>query len=348
MAEIKATREMSDDIRKQLDHLKKDYLVVQGKPFEHFFCPMLLKDEDVQLCMGHVVNEKIPNSSGIRVVQRHDVDSFYGTVFESDFITILKAQAAKPEDALFDHDLNKRLKPQFVVDGEVCPHYVYQGTTLPPEHTAIQLEHPDREAIHLVLKKRPGDFMADCAKNWEIVIERDCRITALVSCIKAAYLTLFRLLGYRYALAGAGIEVGHNILGNFYSQHCHMSVDEARTEARRWFRPYVNMMRPIDNFSGTAPRGTIEDGVAMVCFGSSGKPFGQVVCIRTNDVYQAVLLPAYDNPESAAAYFDFLNNDNETLAVNYCQFDAKDRCWHGNDQPMITTWPKRDVSFQFE
>ena len=341
-------REMSDKMRSQLAYHQEDYMAVGGKRFEHFFCPMLLRDEETRLCLGHVVNDKIPNSSSKCVVQRQDVDNFFGSAFESDFVTLLEAQHAKLNDAVFEPGLNKKMKPRFVIDGKECPHYLYQGTKLPPAHTGLQLEHPEGGVMKLVLKKAPADVTADRSKDWKIVVERDCRITAVVSLIKAAYLTAFRLLGYRYALSAAGIEVGHYILGNFYSQHGHKDPDDARAAAKQWFRPFVNMVRPIDSFSGDAPRGTVDDNVAMACFGSSGNAFGMVVCVRTNHKYHAVLLPTYDNAESAATYFDFLKNHNETLPINYCEFNAVDRCWYGTDQPILSVWPKEDASFGFD
>jgi hypothetical protein len=202
---------MSEEMRSQLEHLRRDYTAVEGKPFAHFFCPMLLKDENVELCMGHVVNDSIPNSSGVRVVQREDVDGWFGRVFEPDFVTLLEARAADRKDAVFNERLSKQMKPRIVVDGKDCPYYIHRGTAVPPDHTGIQLEHTDGEAIKLVLKKPPDEFSAERTRRWQIVVERDCRITALVSLIKAGYLTLFRMLGYSYALSAAGMEVGHNM-----------------------------------------------------------------------------------------------------------------------------------------
>jgi hypothetical protein len=250
---------------------------------------------------------------------------------------------------VFDERLSKKMKPRIVVDGKDCPYYLYRGTTLPPDHTGIQLEHSDGGAIKLVLKKSPHEFNAQRTRNWQIVVERDCRITALVSLIKAGYLTLFRMLGYRYALSGAGLEVGYNILGKFFDLHGGKTVEEARNEAKQWFRPFVNMMRPIDRFSGTPPRGTIEDNVAMACFGEySEKAFGLIVCVRTNTIYQAVLMPAYDNANSAAAYYNFLTSKDETLRVSYCEFHPEDRCWHRSKEIIETTWPKVHSSFEFD
>jgi hypothetical protein len=92
---------------------------------------------------------------------------------------------------------------------------------------------------------------------------------------------------------------------------------------------------------------TIEDNIAMVCFGSSGKPFALVVHVRTNDKVHAVLTPAYEGPESAATYMDFLKNNNETLRVNYGKFDPNDGCWHVDRQSIEVKWPKHDKSFEF-
>jgi hypothetical protein len=349
MSATKAVAKMSDEMRNQLVHLQRDYTAFEGKPFEHFFCPMLLKDENVELCMGHIVNDKIPNSSGVRIVQRKDVDGFYGRAFESDFVTLLEARAAKPKDAVFNACLSKKMKPRIVVDGKDCPYYLDRGTTLPPDHTGIHLEHPDGDAIKLVLKKKPDEFKSERTRGWQIVVERDCRVTALVSLIKAGYLTLFRMLGYRYALSGPGIEVGHNILGKFFRLHGGESVDDARAEARRWFRPFVNMMRPIDRFSGTAPRGTIEDNVAMACFGEySENAFGLIVCVRTNTTYEAVLMPVYNDANSAAAYHKFLTGKDETLRVSYCEFHPKEQCWHRSEEIIETTWPKGHSTFEFD
>jgi hypothetical protein len=194
--------------------------------------------------------------------------------------------------------------------------------------------------VRLVLKQRPEDFEARIKRDWRVVVAQDSRVTALVSVIKAAYLTLFRMLGYRYALSAAGIEVGHSILGNFFLEHGHKSVEEARKAAKEWFRPYVNMMRPIDRFGGPAPLGTIDDGEAKVCFGSSGKPYAMIVCVRTDQMYQAVLMPVYDNPESAATYHEFLNNDEERLRANSCEFSREERCWNGNEDILEMNWPK--------
>jgi hypothetical protein len=335
----------SEETKNQLEHLRKDYAAVNGSPFKHFFCPILFNDEDTKLCMGHVVNQSIPNSSGVRIVQRQDVDSFFGSVVEADFATLLQARSRSPKDVIFDPALGKKMKPRIMVDGKECEHYHFRGHKA-PEHAGLVLENEDGAAIKLVLRKSRDELLANAGKDWKIVVERDYRIPALASLIKAGYLTLFRLLGYRWALSAAGLRVGYDILGGFYRANCGKTTAEAKQEAVRYFREYVNMVRPIEGFSGTAPLGTIEDNVALACFGSSGRPFGMLVCVRTNRLLHGVLMPAYNHPESAATYLDFLNNDRETLRVSSCRFDTADGCWHGSDEPVEAFWPKGDATFE--
>jgi hypothetical protein len=149
------------------------------------------------------------------------------------------------------------------------------------------------------------------------------------------------LLGYRYALSAGGISVGYNILGDFFRASVGKPVVEAKAEADAYFRQYVNMVRPINEFGGTAPLGTVEDHVAMACAGSSGKHFGLVVLVRTGTLMHGVLMPAFEQADAVATYLDFLSNENETLLVTYCRFDVEERSWCANEGQIPITWPKR-------
>jgi len=52
---------MNEALKKKLEELNKDYTSVDGHPFQHFFCPVLFKDEDVPLCKAHVINQAFQN-----------------------------------------------------------------------------------------------------------------------------------------------------------------------------------------------------------------------------------------------------------------------------------------------
>jgi hypothetical protein len=191
------------------------------------------------------------------------------------------------------------------------------------------------------------------AKSNEItaipkLIEMDGRVAALVSLIKAAHLSLFHLLGYRYALKAAGLSVGHDVLGDFYLANRDKGKEGVRAAARTYFRQYIHMVRPIDRVEGTPPRGTVDDRAVNVCLGSSGRPFGLVVCVRSGPLLHAVLMPAFEHHESAAAYHGFLNNDNEALRLCDCEYDPTSICWRGTDQVVEAQWPKHHESFELD
>ena len=82
--------------KRHLARLKEDYNAVAGGPWNHFVCPILLVDQDVPLVRAHVINKAFPNSDRSRTVQRKDIDSFFGSRFEADFLAIDKKIGRSP------------------------------------------------------------------------------------------------------------------------------------------------------------------------------------------------------------------------------------------------------------
>ena len=79
---------MNENFQQKLDMLNADYAQIKGQPFSHFFCPILFRDEDVELCKAHVVNQAFPEAPQDWTIQRKDVDNFYVSIFESEFVAI--------------------------------------------------------------------------------------------------------------------------------------------------------------------------------------------------------------------------------------------------------------------
>ena len=63
-------------------------------------------------------------------MQRTDVDNFYGSIFEGDFVDI-QYGSQSPEQVIVNPDLSKRLRPEFL-GGEVVKHFVARGPV--PDH----------------------------------------------------------------------------------------------------------------------------------------------------------------------------------------------------------------------
>lgn len=338
---------MLHEINAILDQLRSDFVKVSGKPFKYFFCPILWADEDTELCMGHIVNKAFQDSAGTCIVQRKDVDGFYGSVVEADFEILVASKNKSLDEIILDPTLNKKIHPQITVDGKECKHYTFKGHK-PSNHTRVQMQRNDGAAVEFVLQKSPAEVATIEKEKWEFVVERDYRIPAIASLIKSAHLTLFHIFGYRYALSAAGEHIGRHILGTFYCQNKGKSAKDVRKAADAYFCQFANIVRPVNLVGNTSIRGTIEDNKVFACYGSSGKPFAIGVFVRTNKHLHCVLVPEFVHLDEVRTYLDFLTNSNERLATKLCRYDRTREVWEtSKEEPTHILWPKRDKNFIF-
>jgi hypothetical protein len=297
--------------------------------------PDPFQDEETPLCQAHIINQAFSDSSRACTVQRADVDSFYGSRFEADFIDIESFRDASPLDIITDKKRSKKFSSKILVEGETVEHF-FGGPKIPEQFTRLRFEGKE-VSIPFGLKMRPSDAIASEGKNWEIEISRDVRVPMLVSVIKAAHLTLFEMLGYRYALSAAGIFVGHDILGKFFSQNKDRPKAEVFENARSFFREFVHMVRPLIS-GGFDSQGTVVDRTFHLCMGSSGSPWAMVVFVKTAHVIHGALMPVFEKAEQAATYHGFLKNGNESMQVAFCRFE-QDK-WEISKETRPMVWPK--------
>jgi hypothetical protein len=326
---------MNEFVKSRIEELRADYSLVQGKPFTHFYCPILFRDEDAPLCRAHIINQAFSDSARACTVQRKDVDSFYGSRFESDFIDIQNFKDKSMLEIISDRALSKRFSSKILLEDEPVEFFFSEGN-VPEKFTEVKLEGKD-VSVPFGLKMHPTDFMAAEGKHWEIEISRDVRIPMMVSVIKAAHLTLFNMLGYSYALSLAGHFVGRQILGEFFLQNRDKPKAEVLKHARPFFREFVHMVRPLIS-CGFDSQGTVIDKTFYMCMGSSGSAWAMLVFVKTSHVIHAALMPVFEQAEQAATYLEFLKNGNESIQVAVCRF-KQDR-WEISNNTMPLNWPK--------
>ena len=329
---------MNPDFERRLEALRSDFQARVAVPFSRFYCPILFRDEEVELCEGHIVNAAFPDSARNWIVQRKDVDNFYGSAFESDFVDIQYHGMSFPDNVLADPYLSKKLQPKIRIGDHDVSHFVARGP-VPAHFTEAAVEAPFGQ-IRLGLKIHPDEVMTSAGRNWSIAIEKDIRLSALVSVIKAAYLTMFDMLGYSYPLSAGGHFVGWDILGTFFLRNQGLGKSEITANARTHFTEFANMIRPL-----LAPpidvRGTVSDRFVFVCRCKADTVWGIIVFVRTSHLVHAALLPILETDRAAERFVTFLKGRGCQIRANRCRFDGDK--WYGSRDEEILAWPEADL-----
>ncbi|HXQ22322.1 MAG TPA: hypothetical protein VN812_11665 [Candidatus Acidoferrales bacterium] len=329
-----------NQLRIRLEELRADYANTQGQPFAYFYCPLLFKDEDVDLCKAHVVNQAFPKSARAWTVQRSDVDSFYGSTFEAEFI-LTQYNSVSAVEVISDRKLQSRFRAQIVREGEGIEHFPPTGGHIPKEFTLMELQHGGQSTL-VVVKTSEDGVLTYSGQRWEINFSKDMRIAALVSLIKAAHLTLFEMLGYRYAVTAGAELVGHQILGKFFSDNRGKSKGDILRNAKGFFREFQHMVRPILR-CGIELAGSVTDRTFMVCLGSTGRSWGLIVFVKTGERLHAVIVPTL--AETVPVFLDFLRGNGEVFHANVCVFEPSGDRWRVDTRSMEMSWPKTGILY---
>jgi hypothetical protein len=326
---------MRDEIIAKLETLKDDFNKVKSRPFHHFYCPILFRDEEVELCQAHIINYKFPNSSRIWTVQRKDVDNFYGSNFEADFIAIQHLEERNLGKVLPDKKLSRLLNAQILLEDSPIDFFVAKGK-IPGQFTPMEFDNGE-EVTKFGLKIARKEILAAEGKTWNIAVNKDVRIHALVSLIKMAHLTLFHILGYEYALSAGGTFFGRNILGEFFLRYRDKQKPEVLDNALPYFREFEHMVRPLQ-FTPDILRGTVSDNRMFLCKTSNQRPWAFIVMVKISKSMHAVLVPIMEDVDTTVRFYDFLRSPQDKIEVALCEF--KGDHWLVDKYSRELIWPK--------
>ncbi len=324
---------MDPEVEQKLETLRSDYQEITGKPFLHFFCPILFLDEDVPLCHAHIINAAFPSSCRSWTVQRADVDNFYGSAFESDFVDIQYRGQSLADHDLGDPTLSRKLRPRVRIAGEDIQHFVATGP-VPSQFTEVSVSGP-RGSVRLGRKIHPDEAL-DTSK-WQIVIEKDIRLPALAPTLKAAHLTLFEMLGYRYAMSAGGYFLGRDVLGKFFLGNNGRSKGGITANGLSHFRGVCQHDAPSPKSSPSDLGGTAADRFVFVCRCNDDAPWGFIVFVKTSPLVHSVLVPVLESESAAARFMTFLKGEGCRIRANRCRFDGQK--WFGAKNYELLEWP---------
>src|SRR5690349_6123399 len=77
-----------------------DFRRTTGKSPKRFVCPITLKDSEGVLCNGHILNAALVSASRATVIQRADVDNYFGHTIEPEAVKWLNWAVNSPEDLI--------------------------------------------------------------------------------------------------------------------------------------------------------------------------------------------------------------------------------------------------------
>ena len=324
--------------RNRLERHRKNYATVTGKPFEHFYCPFLFVDEAVEVMRGHIINEAFHGSSKAWVVQRKDVDGFYGGFFEGDFELFQYMHGASTREHFTNPKLFGGMRPRIYCNDVEIKYFLANGKPTPSGFQFVAWEMEG--GIIDINVKATVEQMLLMRSAWTYETGKDLRIPAFVSLMKAAHLSMFSLLDYRYALSNTGRFLGSDILGRFFRENSDVSSKkEAQRRAFPFFRPYRHMIRPLE-FGSSTLDGSLTDGIIHLCVTDANEPWAMIIFMRTGQHRHAAIVPYSEGDSSLPAYLEFLNNDQEQIQIVRGAFDSPNERWTFENRSRPLRWPK--------
>ena len=220
-------RLMSDDDITTNDRRLKELTTssLKGKPVR-FLCPILMREELTTLSRGHI----IPKSTGGKgtVLQRQDVDSFYGSFVQADFSHGVNVQGLTFDDTV-RYMLRKRpsSRLQWLLRGPKGDESPVRLHHLDEDHFGVRAQH----------QLEPS--------NYQLGLSFDLRYPTLLSCLHSVHLGQFRSLGYRYANSNAGRHISTLLANVFHTFRSRKIVDALQEELEGLCFTHRNMVRPL-------------------------------------------------------------------------------------------------------
>ena len=187
-----------------IEALRADFESVRGKPFEHYWCPILHVDEPAPLCKGHVVPKSMGGTS--KVLQRQDVDNGFGEFFEAEAGDAIRHGVGR-DDLLArilsgNPDDVKAIRRRFKIE-----------TMLDPDGESIKVDarRVDGEVQFFVRTEDLGGAAGDVMGLFGVGL--DARSSILVTALATPVAS--GLNGCRQGWSGAGFQVGRDCCSAF-------------------------------------------------------------------------------------------------------------------------------------
>jgi hypothetical protein len=265
-------------------HFAKRFEEATGKAPNRFVCPItLLDDPNAELCDGHILCDKLKSASKLTVVQRKDVDNRFGSYIESDFVKFANFRDAAQEDILrAGHNLTITSST-----GERMPAFFARDEAKVRFQQLEMYDENGKTVATPYLKSHTleaGQYK-QLQVEWMLYIHKHCFTAAM---LKSAYLNMFRVFGYAWALDASGEKVRRTLATGF--------IASDRNAALNQFSEFHGCCWIAGQMSGDSTLDSLTDNRLLFHFAEGdaqgGLLFGITSLFCINSVLTAVTVPA--------------------------------------------------------
>jgi hypothetical protein len=325
----------------------EDYARVTGSSVTKFVCPITHHQcEPEELIEAHILNEKLRKASRRKVLQYGKPDHFYGSRVEPGLVQYLN-QKYKSDTDFF----SRRSKVKVILpDGSEFEAFPLRGEAAisrAARRFPIVSPSPSGSSIAFAVKTDKDDprFKDSSAGQLEILITDEYMpIHWAAGMLKAAYLTMFEMIGYRMVFEPFGDSLRRNLAQYYY--------DYASSEdALLYFGQFRNATKVMGR--GLRPPGpgetyqrlefdTLEDRKLLLHF-TPGKTLFAATCIfQVNDTALSATIPQSTAGSDLAVAVEFydrlmLGEPGLPQIVQLAQL-SKDH-WKVSGQPLPLHYP---------
>jgi hypothetical protein len=315
----------------QLRRLNDDYAALTGKTVQRFVCPITLKDEqDAELCDGHILNASIKKAARKTIVQRTDVDNYFGQTLEPDLVAFLNARVSS-----FKEMVKRACELTVTLPSSEKVSAFFANSKARGRFPQVDLLDSSGNVIaspFLRTRSLEPKLHKDLKVEWLMVFTDSALMGSM---IKSAYLALFHIMGYRYVLSPYGDCVRKSLAG-FYEDN----ADKYGSAA--YFSKFKGSIKFMLNNIPDDACNTVDDGLLWFHYQIDDPDPGRrslfaVSCLfKMNDRVITVRVPAcLDGRSFEAAYSYYeasLTDANLDHETRYAQLVGDEM--HVSQQPI--------------
>jgi hypothetical protein len=232
-----------------LERLRADYFDVTRQEWNEFYCPIMHEHGvGTGLIDGHVLPETLKDASRATVIQRADVDNYFGHTIEPDLIDFLNSETFSKAEFL-RKARNITLTPP---DGIPAEPFVAPPKSKPP-FPRIVLNDKTEGVVGTPHVKTTWENLG--GKSGVVRVEGELaysRSAVHGGIVKSAYLGLFRLLGYKWAMGASGRYVAGRLAAFVRDQGGKSAADRYFSEFFGSFNFFWQQTLPDDTLTDSS------------------------------------------------------------------------------------------------